>query len=126
MVENSRDSLSQNGVSEGYVCGLSIELHGVHAKSQDRGTLNPAGEEFGEERLKEVLRAAVGSPAGEIAERLADTMRQWIGSAEQHDDLTFVVVAMKASSDSLLYRLPSLTTTRLSSPVTSTSVSSVL
>ena len=59
--------------------------------------LNTAGEEFGEERLKEVLRAAVGTPADEIAERLTDTMRDWIGNAEQHDDLTFVVVAMKTS-----------------------------
>ena len=57
--------------------------------------LNSAGEEFGEERLKDVLRAAVGASAGEVSERLADTMRDWIGSAEQHDDLTFVVVAVK-------------------------------
>jgi sigma-B regulation protein RsbU (phosphoserine phosphatase) len=59
--------------------------------------LNTAGEEFGEERLKEVLRAAVGGTAVEISERLTATMRDWIGTAEQHDDLTFVVVAMKTS-----------------------------
>jgi len=59
--------------------------------------LNTAGEEFGVERLKEVLRAAIGAPASEISERLTDTMREWIGNAEQHDDLTFVVVAMKTS-----------------------------
>jgi predicted permease len=57
--------------------------------------LNAAGEEFGEERLKDVLRAAAGATADEISKRLADTMRDWIGTAEQHDDLTFVVVAMK-------------------------------
>ena len=57
--------------------------------------LNSAGEEFGEERLKDVLRAAVGASAGEVSERLAGTMRDWIGNAEQHDDLTFVVVAVK-------------------------------
>ena len=59
--------------------------------------LNSAGEEFGEERLKDVLRAAVGAPADEISARLAGTMRDWIGNAEQHDDLTFVVVAVKTS-----------------------------
>ena len=59
--------------------------------------LNSAGEEFGEERLKEVLCAAVGAPADEISARLAGTMRDWIGNAEQHDDLTFVVVAVKTS-----------------------------
>ena len=58
--------------------------------------LNSAGEEFGEERLKDVLRAAAGISAAEVSERLAATMRDWIGSAEPHDDLTFVVVAIKS------------------------------
>jgi sigma-B regulation protein RsbU (phosphoserine phosphatase) len=59
--------------------------------------LNPAGEEFGEERLKEVLRAAFGAPADAVAAMLGNTMRNWIGSAEQFDDLTFVVVATACS-----------------------------
>ena len=50
--------------------------------------LNSAGEEFGEARLKDVLRAAVGAPAGEVSEKLAGLLRDWIGNAEQHDDLT--------------------------------------
>lgn len=58
--------------------------------------LNAAGEEFGDERLKEVLRAAVGASAGEVSERLAGTMRDWVGNAEQHDDVTFVVVAINS------------------------------
>jgi sigma-B regulation protein RsbU (phosphoserine phosphatase) len=57
--------------------------------------LNTDGEDFGEERLKQLLRGAVGVPAEEIASRLANRMREWIGGAEQHDDLTFVVVAVK-------------------------------
>jgi len=56
--------------------------------------LNAEGEEFGEERLKELLRGAVGAEAEEISSKLADKMREWIGGAEQHDDLTFVVVAV--------------------------------
>jgi sigma-B regulation protein RsbU (phosphoserine phosphatase) len=56
--------------------------------------LNIAGEEFGEERLKEVLRAALGAPADEVATMLGNTMRTWIGDAEQFDDLTFVVVTI--------------------------------
>jgi predicted permease len=56
--------------------------------------LNTEGEEFGEERLKELLRGAVGAAAAEISSKLADRMREWIGGAEQHDDLTFVVVAV--------------------------------
>jgi putative ABC transport system permease protein len=58
--------------------------------------LNAASEEFGEDRLKEVLRAAVGASADAISKRLADMMRDWIGDAEQHDDLTFVIVAMNS------------------------------
>jgi sigma-B regulation protein RsbU (phosphoserine phosphatase) len=59
--------------------------------------LNAEGEEFGEDRLKEVMRVAAGAPADAISKRLADTMREWIGNAEQHDDLTFVVVAMNSA-----------------------------
>jgi sigma-B regulation protein RsbU (phosphoserine phosphatase) len=56
--------------------------------------LNTAGDEFGEARLKSVLRAAVGLSAGEVSTRLAATMRDWIGDAEQHDDVTVVVAAV--------------------------------
>jgi serine phosphatase RsbU (regulator of sigma subunit) len=59
--------------------------------------LNADGEEFGEDRLKDVLRAAAGAPAEAISKTLADTMREWIGTAEQHDDLTFIVVAMNSA-----------------------------
>ena len=57
--------------------------------------LNPAGEEFGEERVKDLLRQSAGADADAVSAKLSDAMRAWIGSAEQHDDLTFVVVAMK-------------------------------
>ncbi|MGH9671922.1 MAG: PP2C family protein-serine/threonine phosphatase, partial [Bryobacteraceae bacterium] len=56
--------------------------------------LNAEGEEFGEERLKDLLRGAVGAPAADISSALEDRMREWIGAAEQHDDLTFVVVTV--------------------------------
>jgi putative ABC transport system permease protein len=57
--------------------------------------LNPDGEEFGEERLKDLLRETVGAPADEISSALANRMREWIAGAEQHDDLTFVVVSVR-------------------------------
>ncbi len=56
--------------------------------------LNAQDEEFGEERLKALLRGAVGAPAQEISWTLAARMREWIGAAEQYDDLTFVVVSV--------------------------------
>ena len=59
--------------------------------------LRDDGEEFGEERLKELLRGTAGSTAPAIASQLADRVREWIGRAEQYDDLTFVVVAVHPS-----------------------------
>lgn len=56
--------------------------------------LNADGEDFGEERLKALLRDGAGAPAEEISSTLAAGMREWIGSAEQHDDLTFVVMTV--------------------------------
>jgi putative ABC transport system permease protein len=56
--------------------------------------LNTGGEEFGEERLKELLRNAAGTSAGDVSSRLENGMREWIGLAEQHDDLTFVVAVV--------------------------------
>ena len=57
--------------------------------------LDASGNEFGEERLKDFLRSVRGAPAEDVASRLAAAMKAWIGSAEQHDDLTFVVVALR-------------------------------
>jgi predicted permease len=54
-------------------------------------------EEFGEDRLKDLLRRAVGVPAEAISATLAEQMRSWIAGAEQHDDVTFVVVTMTAA-----------------------------
>jgi sigma-B regulation protein RsbU (phosphoserine phosphatase) len=56
---------------------------------------NANGEEFGEDRLKEFLRRAVGGSAEEVSAALARQLRDWIAGTEQHDDLTFVVAAVK-------------------------------
>jgi sigma-B regulation protein RsbU (phosphoserine phosphatase) len=55
--------------------------------------LNADGEEFGEQRLKEMLRNVAGT-ADEVSSKLAVAVRMWMGEAEQHDDLTLVVVAV--------------------------------
>jgi sigma-B regulation protein RsbU (phosphoserine phosphatase) len=54
--------------------------------------LNADGEEFGEERLKELLRASGGRGAEEISATISDQVRSWMGAAEQHDDVTIVVM----------------------------------
>jgi predicted permease len=57
--------------------------------------LNPADEEFGEDRLKSLLGRIVHLPVEEISARLAQEMRNWIQDAVQYDDLTFVLLKVK-------------------------------
>jgi serine phosphatase RsbU (regulator of sigma subunit) len=54
--------------------------------------LNAADEEYGEERLKNLLREVVHLPVQEISSRMSDELRSWINDAPQYDDLTFVVM----------------------------------
>jgi sigma-B regulation protein RsbU (phosphoserine phosphatase) len=53
---------------------------------------NPVGAEFGEERIKAVLREIAHLSAAEISARVSAELKAWIGDAEQYDDLTFVVM----------------------------------
>jgi putative ABC transport system permease protein len=54
--------------------------------------LSPGEEEFGEERLKELLRRVAHLPVAEISARISGELRDWISSAAQYDDLTFIVL----------------------------------
>ena len=54
--------------------------------------LNAEGEEFGEERLKELLRASYACAAEAISARISSEVRDWMGVTEQHDDVTIVVM----------------------------------
>lgn len=54
--------------------------------------LNPAEEEFGEERLKELLGRVAHLPVQDITANISQELRTWIGDAPQHDDITFVVL----------------------------------
>lgn len=56
--------------------------------------LNVQGEEFGEARLETLLVNAMGCSAEAISDRLTTAMHEWIAGAEQHDDLTFIVLAV--------------------------------
>jgi putative ABC transport system permease protein len=60
--------------------------------------LDPAGEEFGEERLKNLLRDAMGETAPAVSRRIVDRMREWVGEAPQHDDITCLVLAVNQAS----------------------------
>jgi serine phosphatase RsbU (regulator of sigma subunit) len=56
---------------------------------------NPANEEFGEDRLQQLLRESAHLPADEISARISSEMKDWIRDAEQYDDLTFIVMKVR-------------------------------
>jgi len=57
--------------------------------------LNPHEEEFGEERLKCVLRQVVSLPVEEMVSRISQELENWIQDAAQYDDLTFVLMKVR-------------------------------
>ena len=56
---------------------------------------SPEGEEYGEERLQELLRAESHLSADEVRESVVRSVREWCAGAPQHDDLTFIVLKVK-------------------------------
>jgi serine phosphatase RsbU (regulator of sigma subunit) len=56
---------------------------------------NPESEEFGEERLQQLLRQTANLPVDEISARISTAMTRWIQDAEQYDDLTFIVMKVR-------------------------------
>ena len=58
--------------------------------------LNPQDEEFGEERLKELLRQSAHLPVSEMAAEITNHLKTWIADAAQYDDLTFILLKVNA------------------------------
>lgn len=56
---------------------------------------NVDGEEFGEERLEELLRSSSHMSADEVRDTVVRCVRDWCATAPQHDDLTFIVLKVK-------------------------------
>ena len=56
---------------------------------------NAENEEFGEERLQQVLRQTAHLTADEISARISAETRNWIRDSEQYDDLTFIVMKVR-------------------------------
>ncbi|MBM3783265.1 MAG: FtsX-like permease family protein [Acidobacteria bacterium] len=61
--------------------------------------LNTAEEEYGEDRLKELVKSVAHLPVDGMADVIKKALSDWIGKAEQHDDLTFVVVKLSPRAD---------------------------
>jgi sigma-B regulation protein RsbU (phosphoserine phosphatase) len=59
-------------------------------------TLNEDGTSFGNQRLREIYQTSESDP-GKILENITQELHQFIGSAEQFDDIT--VMAIKREPD---------------------------
>jgi sigma-B regulation protein RsbU (phosphoserine phosphatase) len=57
--------------------------------------LNPAGVEFGEEKLRSIMVESLRLPARESAQNVIAKVLEWQGQAAQHDDITLIVVKVK-------------------------------
>lgn len=57
--------------------------------------LNLSGEEFGDERLKDMVYGIRHLSANEIRDRLIHSLQNWCTDASQHDDLTFIILKIK-------------------------------
>lgn len=54
--------------------------------------LNPAGEEFGEERLLKLVKSKAHLPAARARDEIFQGIEEWCGEAQQPDDITMVVL----------------------------------
>lgn len=57
-------------------------------------TRNPSEEEFGKDRLRDIIRAHRDEPSERISEAITDALKHYRGDSHQDDDITFVVVKL--------------------------------
>ncbi len=97
-------SLSSGGMFVGMFEGCGYEQEVVQMRSGDAliaftdglpEARNAQDEEFDEERIKEALVATARLSAPEIRDEIARRVKEWVASAPQHDDLTFIVMKVK-------------------------------
>jgi serine phosphatase RsbU (regulator of sigma subunit) len=60
--------------------------------------LNPAGEEFGDDRINTAVTAVLAQPPREVLEALLRSVKAFAGSAAQNDDVTGLVLRYKGQS----------------------------
>jgi sigma-B regulation protein RsbU (phosphoserine phosphatase) len=54
--------------------------------------MNPAGEQYEEERLQAVFRDNVDREAKEILDAIKEDIDRFVGNAKQHDDQTLIIM----------------------------------
>jgi sigma-B regulation protein RsbU (phosphoserine phosphatase) len=56
---------------------------------------DPAEDEFGDDRLKDLLRGSAHLPVNEMAAKILDELKKWMRDAPQFDDLTFILMQVR-------------------------------
>jgi sigma-B regulation protein RsbU (phosphoserine phosphatase) len=93
-------SLSTGGMVLGALSDASYDQESVDLEPGDvlvaytdgvTESFDAAGEEFGEERLRDVILASAHLPAAALAETVVAAARAWSVGEPQHDDLTLIV-----------------------------------
>jgi len=56
---------------------------------------DPSEEEFGEDRLKDVLRRTANLPVNEMSAEILAELKAWMRDAPQYDDLTFILMKVR-------------------------------
>ncbi len=102
--DGSIEELTEGGMVLGlfpfaqYASGTARLQPGDHLVLFTDGALearNTKGEEFGEERLRALLRRHAASPASEILARIEEAITGFSAAAPQHDDSTLMVLGYR-------------------------------
>lgn len=92
------------GMEPGKVFSRTIEEQQVPIQAGDvfifytdgiSEAMNKNGDEFGEERLRDVSSRASGGSAQEVLDAITQEVMNFTGEAKQHDDFTMVVVRVR-------------------------------
>jgi sigma-B regulation protein RsbU (phosphoserine phosphatase) len=96
--------LFAGGTVLGVFCDTEFEEEEIELRSGDTlvaftdGVIearNPHGEEFGEDRLIDLLTEYAGLPAAELEKRILRAVEDWTAEAEQEDDLTLLIIKVR-------------------------------
>lgn len=96
--------LKTGGIVLGMMENTFFETESVELKSEDvmvmftdgiTEAMNAAEQEFGESRLKEVIKNNRGKSAELILQNVSSEVKNFVGDAHQSDDITMVVVKVK-------------------------------
>ena len=108
---NNLENFEAQGIPLGMIAGMSYEDSRMNClQAGDMIVLitdgfyeweNPEGEEFGLERLREMIRGARDCSAEEVIARLHTAVKDFSRGTEQKDDLTAVVLKRKNTIPSL-------------------------